>query len=424
MTAVPSGDGPLGASLAALAALRRGAVPEAARPLDAAALLDRLAPRLGHFGISRVGDLTGLDRIGIPVWFATRPNARALAVSQGKGLDAGQARLSAILEAIEGAVAERPKAIVARFGTPADLARAGLRTLPLDGLARVVPAGFDAHAERAWVAGLSWRTGETVFAPYELIGCDMRADMPWDHGAFRMSSVGLAAGPEPAGAILHALGELVEHDATALFDVPGLGAGIGRRLIWRPGRHAGLDEAVARIRAAGLNPAFLDLTRDIALPVIGAFLDWPDPTGGRTRLCAGFACRADPSDAALAALLEAAQSRLTEIAGARDDIVAEEYAMPERRLPPLGPDAVAIDAIGAAFAPRPSGPVAALHKAIARVFDAGIDDIHVFPLEREGDGVSVVRVLSPGLDCAAPEGAMRLGPRALDALFGRGTARA
>jgi YcaO-like protein with predicted kinase domain len=50
-------------------------------------------PLLQEIGITRVGDITGLDRIGIPVWIAVRPNSRTLSVSQGKGLDAPAARI-------------------------------------------------------------------------------------------------------------------------------------------------------------------------------------------------------------------------------------------------------------------------------------------------------------------------------------------
>lgn len=41
--------------------------------------------KLDRCGVSRVADVTGLDRIGIPVAIAVRPLARSLSVSQGKG---------------------------------------------------------------------------------------------------------------------------------------------------------------------------------------------------------------------------------------------------------------------------------------------------------------------------------------------------
>ncbi len=71
---------------------------------------------LRRFGITRVGDVTGLDIVGIPVWFAVRPNSRGLSVSQGKGLVPAQARLSAVMEAIEGAVAEDTRRHTAATG--------------------------------------------------------------------------------------------------------------------------------------------------------------------------------------------------------------------------------------------------------------------------------------------------------------------
>src|SRR5271167_229363 len=73
----------------------------------AAETIAALRPRLGELGITRLARLTGLDYLGIPVWSAIRPNARTLAVSQGKGVDDDAAAASAMMEAIEGATAER-----------------------------------------------------------------------------------------------------------------------------------------------------------------------------------------------------------------------------------------------------------------------------------------------------------------------------
>jgi hypothetical protein len=61
----------------------------------------RLRPHKHQFGITRIAVVTGLDRIGIPVALATRPNSRSVAVSQGKGLTLAAAKVSALMEAIE-----------------------------------------------------------------------------------------------------------------------------------------------------------------------------------------------------------------------------------------------------------------------------------------------------------------------------------
>ena len=64
--------------------------------------LARCRPFMPQMGITRLGNITGLDRIGIPVVGAARPNSRSVSVSQGKGLDLSQAMTSALMEPIEG----------------------------------------------------------------------------------------------------------------------------------------------------------------------------------------------------------------------------------------------------------------------------------------------------------------------------------
>src|ERR1700730_13614101 len=58
----------------------------------------RLAPVMG---ITRIANVTGLDAVGIPVVMVCRPNSRSVAVSQGKGIDLGSARVSGVMEAAE-----------------------------------------------------------------------------------------------------------------------------------------------------------------------------------------------------------------------------------------------------------------------------------------------------------------------------------
>src|SRR5579863_7358634 len=64
--------------------------------------LARVRPHAARMGITRLGNVTGLDRIGIPVAIAVRPNSRSVSVSQGKGLDLAHAMASALMESVEG----------------------------------------------------------------------------------------------------------------------------------------------------------------------------------------------------------------------------------------------------------------------------------------------------------------------------------
>ena len=120
-----------------------------------------LAPDfLKKLGITRVGDLTGLDTIGLPVWFAVQPNSRTLAVSQGKGLTHDQARISAVMEAAESAIAERPEKLIERYCSLEELIATGGQAVPLERLSGCMFEAFDPQRERAWVPGTSWTTGK------------------------------------------------------------------------------------------------------------------------------------------------------------------------------------------------------------------------------------------------------------------------
>ena len=70
-------------------------------------LVRNVLKRRREFGISRVGSVTRLDRIGMPVVQVTRPLALSNAVAQGKGLTLVAAAASALMESIETWAAER-----------------------------------------------------------------------------------------------------------------------------------------------------------------------------------------------------------------------------------------------------------------------------------------------------------------------------
>lgn len=376
---------------------------------------------LRRFGITRVGDVTGLDIIGIPVWFATRPNSRGLSVSQGKGLVAEQARLSAIMEAIEGAVAEETRGHVATFGSIEEMRNRGVPLIPFESVGRIDPDALDPRKERAWVKGTSIRRQQEVFAPYELIGMDFRVDFPWDRRAFRMSSQGLAAGFNHDHAVLHALLELIENDASFLVDTFETRAITPQPFLLPAGIDPALDDLVQHLSTIGLPPTFLDLTNALGVPVVMASLPRPlqAEDGPTTRSAAGAACRPSAPAAAMAALLEAIQSRLTDISGARDDLSPLRYqrdvftsrptadTRPLRRMPAdLG-------------FPESDAPLPPWRQLAEHLFARGIEDIHVFPLETEVSGLHVIRVLASGL-APAGGGLQHISPRTLDHLLNLG----
>jgi len=119
-------------------------------------------------GITRLGNITGLDRIGIPVVTAVRPNSRSVSVSQGKGLDLTQAMASALMEAIEGFHAEE-------IG---EGRRASYREIVADG-AVIDPLAlcttgrpFDADSAISWLEGHDLLQQEPCWVPAEIVHTD------------------------------------------------------------------------------------------------------------------------------------------------------------------------------------------------------------------------------------------------------------
>ena len=375
---------------------------------------------LHQLGITRVGDITGLDVIGLPVWFASRPNSRALSVSQGKGMTQAQARIAAVMEAAEGAIAERAEDVVERFASLAEIRQQGHQSLPLDRMMRCAAPDLDPTREFAWVRGYGLKSATEILAPYELIGLDMRAKAPWDHQTFKMSSIGLAAGGNAEHALTHGLLEVVEHDATSTLDLLGLGGNVARAIRPDTDIHPDLDQAIARITAAGFTPHFFDISGRVALPVIACFMTRTvmSDTAIGAKLSAGFACRADAYDAALAALLECVQSRATDIAGSRDDITAADYRESLTQLPKIAGD---IPPLASVSAHRAAATFASTADMSAHVVNAviasGAEDIFAFPLVSPVAGLHVTRVLVPGLNVGGTEGVTRAGAGLIDALL-------
>lgn len=372
---------------------------------------------LRQFGITRVGDITDLDCLGVPVWFAARPNARGLSVAQGKGLDADQARISAVMEAVEGAVAEDVRRHVISVASFNEMLARGQPVIPLETLGRTDIEAFDPSRERAWVRGRSVRTEGMVLAPFELVGIDYRSNMPWDRLAFHMSSEGLAAAFDPDAAILHALLELVENDASFLIDSFETRRVAPRPVLITPGINPALDSLLQHLDSSGLSIEFQDLTTDLGVPVVMASLDRPfyAPSGPGLRRSAGLACRLGAYEAALSALLEAIQSRLTDISGARDDLPPQRFLADRDSFGSTRP--IPRYALEARVVPLSLESERPLWRSLAlHLFGAGIDDIYIFDLETGLEGLHVVRILASGLHTVSP-GLQQISPGMLKNLI-------
>ena len=134
------------------------------------ATLARVWPAARAAGVTRVADITGLDRVGIPVALAVRPSSAWLAVDAGKGTSATAARASALMESLERHCAQvwQPRPFVASH---ARLERAG--TVPAWELLPFARASA-AHPETEdrWVRGWDIAGGQALDLPYCMVGYD------------------------------------------------------------------------------------------------------------------------------------------------------------------------------------------------------------------------------------------------------------
>ncbi|HEY4238288.1 MAG TPA: YcaO-like family protein [Kofleriaceae bacterium] len=269
-------------------------------------------------GITRLADLTGLDSIGIPVWTAIRPRSRSLSTQQGKGLTPLAAKVSALMESLETwaaeTVAER-KPIVR-----ATVAEVGARAIDVKGLARG-PGKLGRSTQLQWIAGWDLAADRDVYVPLDAVTLDTTFTAP---PVFDISSNGLASGNDLVEAIVHGLCEVLERDAEAAWRR----SGGDRRLVLDTIPDPACRGLIDRITKTGARVFVWHLPTDASVCVIGAAIveDPREPAWRALGCYQGFGAHLRPEIAIARALTEAAQTRVTYIAGGRDDFFAADYA--------------------------------------------------------------------------------------------------
>jgi ribosomal protein S12 methylthiotransferase accessory factor len=365
--------------------------PGTRRTRDPEDTMERIGPRLGDYGITRLADVTGLDVIGIPVVMSVRPLATTLSVSQGKGVTLTHARVSAAMEAIELWHAEQavPKPIL-------EAAAMSELDLPYDvrGLEQAEGSLLTSRTRLDWI-GAEILTGGQTLVPAASVQLGM-TDRSWRGHHLNASSNGLASGNTLAEATVHALYEQIERDCTsALARKP-----VRDRTIVDPGSvdDAHCAELIDRIRSVGGWIEIADATTERWRPVSCFSCNLWLPDMGA--MVGGSGAHADPAIALSRAITEAVQSRLTFIVGTRDDINPRVYNN-ELVHPPAAVHAMVPWAEVSADAHLPPATdvdeLNRLSSMVAAV--TGIAPMRVdLTLPGEAGDFAVVKTLSPGLN--------------------------
>ena len=390
------------------------------RPEQTLAIAEGLMARCG---ISRVTDITRMDRLGLPVYASVRPRSRTLRVHAGKGLQPLHARIGAVMEAIEYAAAEphasqwemQPLAV-------ADIAAqfdAGVHFVDL-----VPPLGLKISPARRLptVECETLRRRGTIRLPAELIF--LPCEVPGFKRLFGSGTTGLASGNSVEEATLHALFEIIERDAGSMNKARDASQWVDVETLPEPFRSLAADW-----HASGVELVVRHLPNEFDIACFEAFID--EPASSNVNLAGGSGAHADREVALTRAICEAAQSRLSHIHGGRDDITTffSKYADTDR----AAREKAEAETRRGIFDRRqrvrytdlPDGRDETLSVndmlagLLRRLSRCGFGTVFRHRFNIDLDGLQVVKVVVPKCE-DVEQGPRRIGPRLLSRIVGHG----
>jgi thioglycine synthase len=352
-----------------------------------AALVGRSTTRLISYvwskrqrlGISRLTNLTPLDVTGIPVVAALRPSAKVgqITVCQGKSLRIRGAMAGALMEAVErfscseyNEIEHIPICAIDNSSESKSLVPACWGRSLMSG--RRVPI----HASGVIFPLASWKPGATGPRP---------------------STSGLASGTTSESAIQSALLELVERTAVSRFYEGDIASQIDPNSLTNPSTRYVLE----RYEQCGIEVvlAHLGLIGDVTTVKVFAL----DTKQRFAHLAVtGQAADLDPQRAALRALLEAGQARVTAIQNSREDLsrfhpVWKSRYTETRELFDFVKSRLKADATVYVEAPQLLSQRQALEQTTASLHAAGFSDAFTVDLTHSEIALPVIRVFVPGL---------------------------
>ena len=405
------------------------------RVVPAATTIKRVAQAADALGVTRLADITGLDRVGIPVYSSVVPKSRdTLSVYNGKGLRPIDAQAGALMEAIERQTAlnARPPTMEGSFLELSETHR----VLDPKHINQKLADEYSEDRPYSWIEGLDIVSGESWWVPAKLAGY-LWDDVPHP-SCFEMNdTTGIASGNCRQEAICHALCELAERDAWTMAELGAHQLPRQRRSLARghkakdgpddlemfPCIEIGSNELLDRFHVADLFPIVRDITSELQIPTVFASV-WDEHIAGFPMAHSGMGSHPNVNVALRRALTELAQSRCVDIQGVREDIAppgvdADFFSLHTRRITAIDRDTWYL---GPSKSKRPLESIASnefdsLEGDLAFLMDrfaaCGLNRIIVVEFTAADVPYSVVRVIVPGIELWATDRG-RLGRRAVD----------
>ncbi|MGB9927439.1 MAG: YcaO-related McrA-glycine thioamidation protein [Methanosarcina sp.] len=297
------------------------------RVYDEATTLENTKDQIKKIGVTRIADITNLDRLGIPIFSSIRPTAArgAISIYSGKGSTEQRARISAIMESFERCLAERSGInanIAGEINAPVlveSYSNAKNSYNLLDPHALLLPQPYVPQTLMEWVGAYDLMNKEEIFVsanavyhPYDAPGQCQKL--------FLSNTNGLASGNVLEEAILHGLLEVIERDAISKAQ---FSRDLGREIVLTEA-DGYLYELTQKFKNADIELRVWLVPSDVGIPTVIAATDdtrLKDPA----LLVMGAGSHLKPEIAIARAITEAAQSRVVQIQGAREDTDREGF---------------------------------------------------------------------------------------------------
>ena len=289
--------------------------------------------KLRTAGITRLTEITDLDRVKIPVFSAIRPTAQSGGVSvyAGKGATTEQAKASAMMEGFERYSAERQdidneRTFVDTYNNIKD-GTSDVKKV-LDPRDLLLPKNYGnenvENSRLEWIESEDIISEETVLVPSNAVFhpyVPTREVTPSPIAIFKGNTNGLASGNIIEESVLHGIFEVVERDAWSIFELTKRNK---KEINQENIDNEIINELLDKFHSQGIDIKLMDITADLKITTIAASADdtvLKDPA----LLTLGVGTHLNPEVAVIRALTEVAQSRATQIHGTREDTIRADF---------------------------------------------------------------------------------------------------
>jgi thioglycine synthase len=328
--------------------------------------LAEIIPVCKKIGMTRISDITSLDRLSIPNYSAILPGTEdSIWVYSGKGITKSHAKAGALMEAIErysSLSSTRREHFVQ--GSFAELSKSYSNVLhPAEVVESVNQECYSEASIIDYLYGFDLLAGEEILVPAEIALYRYYPDPPAIRAFSHFHTNGLASGNVLEEAICHALCEVIERDAVSIADLctSCIPYNILEKILdsiikdgscgfTSPGIHLEdrfVDDSsifpvveisevakefepirflVRKFANAGIPFLVKDITqKDLGIPTfVASSIEWI--TNDYGYFAKGFGTHPDARIALIRAITEASQTRAVNIQGARDDLKKIHYA--------------------------------------------------------------------------------------------------